>query len=479
MIFGRKKEQETLNKLLASKNAEFLAVYGRRRIGKTYLIHEFFQDQGLFLEVTGSNEAPKREQIYNFHLKLKAFSSDVVDNVPKTWSEAFHEVVKLVQNLDPQKKFIFFIDELPWFASPRSGFLSALDYFWNAYLSRFRNALLIICGSSAHWMIEKVINDRGGLHGRLSAQLRMEPFSLGETEQFLQDQGVQLQRKQLIELYMALGGVAKYLTAVSSGKSAVQIINELCFSPSGMLLGEFTKLYKSLFDSAEHHMAIVRTLAKKRRGLSQSELLQMAKIPYGGTATTVLQELEESGFIMSIQAFGKRQREKHFRLIDEYSLFYLTWIEEVSNQVLRKVDQDYWTRMSETAAWKTWAGYAFENVCLKHSWKIKIALGFAGVLTSESHWQHRGENGEEGAEIDLVIDRADDCINLCEIKFCAEEFEMTEAYAEELERKIRVFRKVTGTRKTIFMTMITPFGVKKNMYYLGVVHHQLTMDALF
>jgi len=362
MIFGREKEQETLDKLLASDNAEFLAVYGRRRIGKTYLVHEFFQDKGVYLEVTGSNKASKKVQLRNFHKQLKSLSKAVARKIPQSWPDAFDEVLKIVQKLKSRKKFIFFIDELPWFASHKSGFLSALDYFWNAHFSRIPNALLIICGSSAHWMIKKVINDKGGLHGRLSAQLRMEPFTLGETERFLQAKKVKLARKQLIELYMAVGGVAKYLTAISPGKSSDQIINELCFSSKGMLFAEFTKLYESLFDSSEHHMAIVRALAKKRTGLSQSELLQTAKIPYGGTATTVLQELEESGFIMSISAFGKQLREKHFRLIDEYSLFYLTWIEEVSEQVLRNFDQDYWTRMCKTPAWKTWAGYAFENV---------------------------------------------------------------------------------------------------------------------
>lgn len=480
MIIGREKEKGILNKLLRSKKAEFLAIYGRRRIGKTFLIHEFFKNQGIYLRVTGTRNVPKREQLKNFYRSLRAiFPDSEEEGQLKDWSDAFDILEKQLRKLDPSVKFILFIDELPWLATPKSGMLPALDYFWNHHLSHMPNVILIICGSAAHWMIKKVINDKGGLHGRLSAQIRLEAFNLLETEHFLHELGSHLKRKQLIELYMALGGVAKYLTQVLIGKSAAQIINELCFSPSGSLFSEFPKLYASLFDAPEKHISIVRALAKNRKGLLLNSLLKEANLTSGGGSTDALLELEEAGFIMTLPAFGKLSKERLYRLMDEYSFFYLYWIEEVKNSVLRNFDKEYWNKMSQTPGWHAWAGHTFENICLKHSGKIKEALGLAGITTGESHWQHIGTQKEKGAEIDLVIDRADNCINLCEIKFCKEEFIITKSYANDLERKKKVFQEVTKTRKTIFLTLITPFGVKENTHSIGIVDQQLTLDALF
>lgn len=474
MIIGREKERAILTKLLHSKKAEFLAIYGRRRIGKTFLIHEFFKDKGIYLLVTGTKKAPKSEQLKNFYRGLCAlFPNANQEERPKEWSDAFDMLLKEIQKLNPSTKFILFMDELPWLATAKSGLLPALDYFWNHHLSRMPNVILIVCGSAAHWMIKKVINDKGGLHGRLSAQIRLEAFTLTETEHFLIEQGTRFKRKQLIELYMAIGGIAKYLTQILPGKSPTQIINELCFSPNGSLFTEFSKLYASLFESPESHISIVRALAKKRKGLLLHDLLKEANLSQGGGSTDILLELEEAGFIMTLPAFGKQSKERLFRLMDEYSLFYLSWVEEVKSSILRDFDKEYWNKMSKTPAWLTWAGHTFENICLKHSGKIKEALGLGGITTWESHWKNKE------AEIDLVIDRADDCINLCEIKFCNDEFKITKSYAKVLERKKKIFQKVTGTRKTIFLTMITPFGVIENSHYVGLVDQQLTLDALF
>jgi uncharacterized protein len=475
MIVARQKEQVLLSKLLKSKKAEFLAVYGRRRIGKTYMIEQVLKGQGVFLEVTGTKDASKKEQLKNFFRDLKALFPGVKEQ-PKEWSDAFHILFQEVKKLNKCKKFILFLDELPWLATPKSGLLAAIDYFWNHSFSRLPFAFLVICGSAAHWIIKKVVNDKGGLHGRLSAQIRLEPFTLKETEEFLEAFGVHLKRREITQLYMALGGVAKYLSYVPGGQSPAQVISELCFSQSGPLFAEFPKLYSSLFDSSGKHIEIVRALAKKRKGMSQEELLEAVSMTHGGGATDILQELEEAGFIMSLPPFGKQARKKLFRLIDEYSLFYLSWIEEISSSILRNFDPHYWAKQSSSPRWHAWAGHAFETVCLKHASNIKEALKIGGITTFESHFRH---GGKEGAEIDLVIDRADNCINLCEIKFCKGEFEITAAYAKELERKKAVFQKITKTRKTLFLTLITPYGVKENRYVRELVDNHLTLDCLF
>lgn len=483
MIFGRDAEQVILERLFLSKRAEFLAMYGRRRIGKTFLIYEFFKDKGVYFEVTGIKKASKKEQLRNFYKNFSIKFPEDALGMPEEWSDAFDLIKNVVEKLDSATKFIFFLDELPWLASPKSGFLPALDYAWNHYLSRFPNILLIVCGSAAAWIIKKIIKDKGGLHGRLSAKIRLQPFSLSETEHFLINEGINLKRKQLIELYMTIGGVAKYIVNIQPGKSSAQIINELCFTQHGFLFSEFSELYQSLFDDSEKHIAIVRTLAKKRKGIFLDELLKGANISHGGQATEILEELEESGFILRMPAFGKETKERKIRLIDEYTFFYLSWIEKARSGILRgmSLNTDYWNRMCRTPTWYEWSGHAFENICLKHIGKIKEALGIAGVTTEESHWQHfpTKKDNERGAEIDLLIDRADDCINLCEIKFCNSEFQIDADYAQYLERKKNVFQNVTSTKKTIFITMITPFGVIKNEHYIGLVNQQLTMDNLF
>lgn len=481
MISGRKKEIVSLNKLYESNNAEFLAIYGRRRIGKTFLIKEIFKNKDFYFEITGQNKAKKSEQLRAFFLEFKSLFSDAeYKKPPKDWFEAFEWLKALLEKRNNNTKAVIFLDELPWLASSKSSFLEALDYFWNRHFSRL-NVLLIICGSAASWMIKKVINDKGGLHGRLSAIMPLKAFTIEETERFLLDKNIYLKRKQIIELYLSIGGVAKYLTQVSSGKSPSQVINSICFSNQGMLFAEFTKLYASLFSNPEKHIALVKVLAKKKTGLLESDLLKEAKISQGGSSTEILNELEESGFIMRIPALGKKTKEHLFRLLDEYSLFYLTWIEPIKGNLFQEFDSNYWNKMHKKPLWYNWAGFAFENVCLKHTNKIKEALGISGVITHEGHFFYKPKTvaNDKGTQIDLVIDRADDCINICEIKFCDDVFEISESYAEILEQKKQVFQKVTQTRKTIFLTLITPFGIKENKHSAGLVDSSLDLECLF
>ncbi len=483
-LIGREGEKKTLKALHGSSKAEFLAVYGRRRVGKTFLITEYFRDKGIFFEITGSPNASTSEQLANFHREYSAlFESEGISAPPANWSEAFHRLATVCKKLAAAQRIVLFFDELPWLASPRSGFLSALDYFWNRHASRMPNILLIVCGSAASWMIKKVVDSRGGLHGRLSAHMRLLPFTLTETERYLHSQAAKLNRKQICELYMTMGGVPKYLSYISRGTSAAQVIDHLCFSPQGPLVTEFHRLYFSLFDSSEKHIACIQALARAtQRGLSRREILDtVPAVSNGGTASAVLRELEEAGFISASLALGKRAQSRRYRLTDEYSLFYLRWIDPVKSQVLQRSDRAYWAKKRGTPAWYAWAGKAFESLCLKHINEIKEALSIGGVLTQHGHWEYRLKRGtgERGAEIDLVIDRADDCIHLCEIKFSDGEFAITKQYADQLERKKEVFREQTKSRKALFTTLITPYGIRDNIHARAVVDHSLTLEDLF
>jgi AAA+ ATPase superfamily predicted ATPase len=481
-IIGRGKELEILQGIYESTEPQFLAVYGRRRIGKTYLISEFFKMKGVYFEITGMKEGSTSEQLFQFAYEFsRQFNEGKRIAPPKNWAMALNLLHEAIERIEKGTKIILFFDEVPWLASPRSKFLNALEHFWNRYISRNKNVILIICGSSASWIIRNIINNKGGLHGRVTGKIRLLPFTLQETEEYLQSRHIQLDRKQIIDIYMAMGGVPKYLSYIPRGKSAAQIINDVCFSLNGGLYSEFDNLYKSLFENYEHHIAIVKVLSKAIDGLTKDELLDKVKLASGGSSSRIIEDLVDAGFLVYVPSFNKKKSGGIYRLIDEYSLFYLTWIVESSNIGLEGVDSEFWIKKQGSTRWNAWSGCAFESLCLKHIQKIKKALGILGISTIESGWRYlpQKETNEHGAQIDLVIDRSDKCINLCEMKYSDSEFIIDKLYAEKLQNKKRVFKAQTKTPKTLFTTMVTTYGVKKNEHYFSVVDNQLTMNDLF
>ncbi len=478
-IVGREEEKRLLEKLFCSERAEFLAVYGRRRVGKTYLVRNYFRNKGVFFEITGSFNRSPKDQLANFYTEFKAlFDSAKESTTPKNWRDAFARLVKAVEMIEGKQKVILFFDELPWLSSGKSDFLSAVDYAWNRHFSSMPNVLLIVSGSAASWMIHHVVNNTGGLYGRLSAHLRLLPFTLYETRKYLQMREILLTDKQICEVYMVTGGVPKYLSYLERGLSAAQNIHMLCFTPQAPLLTEFHKLYHSLFQKAEMHLQIIRVLAKKRRGMSRSELLEKAKLTNSGRTSIVLQELEESGFITKLSRVGKKSKNSNYYLSDEYTLFYLRWIEDVKSELLRGIEPDYWIKKQSGQSFKSWAGFAFETLCLKHLSQIKSALQIGGVNTQATYWSFEMD-GKKEIEIDLVIDRADQCVNLCEIKFCQDEYAITKAYVDEVTRKKTLFAEKAQTKKALFMTLISPFGGVKNANFQNIIDQEIKLDALF
>lgn len=476
-IIGREKEVEILDSVLNSPSAEFISIYGRRRVGKTYLINQYFQNKGIYFELTGRKDTPKSLQLSNFsQVYADTFNQGIKISIPKTWDEAFYQLKEKIDRVDSSQKVILFLDELPWLASPKSGFLDALDLFWNRYISRNQQCILIVCGSAAEWMIKKIIANKAGLHNRLTRPpIQLMPFTLHETENYLNARHISVERKQIIDIYMALGGVAYYLNLVPRGKSSAEIMNVLFFAKNASLRLEFHYLFASLFQHSERHIMIIRVLASIRQGLTQSELVE--KIPdlsSGGGMLSLLEELEHCGFILKLLEYGKKKKEARYRLIDAFSLFYLKWVEGIG-----ETGDLYWLRKMGSAAYYAWAGYAFENICFQHYPQIIKALELSVVAEAKSGWMTKGDEQNQGAQIDLIIDRADKCINLCEIKFYDDEFVIDKDYAVVLRRKKTLFREKTKTRKTLFTTMITPYGVVKNASYLDCVDQQLMMDALF
>jgi len=470
-MVGRKEELAVLHALDQAGKSAFLAVYGRRRIGKTFLIRHVFEGKFTF-QVTGIANVGLQPQLANFYAGLVRHFPWLEDKpMPADWFQAFQYLITaLERSADVQK--VLFLDELPWLDVPKAGFIPALEHFWNSWASARRDVLLIVCGSAASWMINNLINNRGGLHNRVTHRIQLEPFTLGECEAFLQQKSANYNRYQIVQLYMALGGIPFYLDLVDPGKSVAQNINDLCFSPRGMLRNEFDNLYASLFKNAGKHIAIIEALAKNAKGLERGELLKRAKFSDGGSATKTLRELEESSFIKKYPAFGKKDRYILYQLTDFYSLFYLKFIRDSS-----ELDKNFWLNALDNPEVRAWSGYAFEQVCLAHLDRIKQALGISGVQTRSSAWI--GESGGQKAQVDLVIDRRDQVINLCEMKFSMNVFEIDKRYAEDLRTKIGVFKSATQTKKAIFLTLITTFGVTPGGHAGGLVQNALTIEVLF
>ncbi len=469
MIIGRTNEIKILNEKLASDTSEFVAVYGRRRVGKTYLVRNVFDNKFTF-KLTGLANATLHEQLANYNMAMQEQYPQYRNRTADSWMEAFQHIRQVIGRLKPKKKIIF-IDELPWFDTPNSKFIQALEHFWNSWASARKDILLIVSGSAAAWMINKLINNRGGLHNRVTQKLKIEPFNLMECKQLLTHKKINLDFYHLVQLYMVLGGIPFYWDALKKGLSVPQNINKLCFEPQGLLKAEFDNLFKSLFTKAERHESIIATLAKKGKGLTREEISKGTKIPTGGTLTQLLDELEESGFIRKYMSFGKSTKISLFQLSDFFSLFHIKWMKGQ-----KKYSQHHWEKMIDNPGQKAWSGYAFEQVCLAHTEQIKKALGISGVLTAEFAW--KSTHSKDGAQIDLVIDRRDGVINLCEMKFSTGSFTIDKKYDTELRNKAAAFREETRTKKALFITTITTYGLKANTYSLNVPS-DLKMDVLF
>jgi uncharacterized protein len=471
MMIGRHEEIALLNTLAQADRSAFVAVYGRRRVGKTYLVRTVF-DQKITFHLTGLAGTKTAKQLANFHASLVRYFPQYEEKaMAKDWFQAFLQLEYALETSTVAKKIVF-LDELPWLDSRNSGFISALEHFWNSWASARRDVLLIVCGSAASWMITNLLNNHGGLHNRVTHQMPLNAFTLSECEAFFKQRSATYDRYQLLQLYMVLGGIPFYLDMVDTAQSAAQNINRLCFTPKGGLRKEFDNLYLSLFRNADKHIAVIDALSKKAQGLEREELLQAANLTNNGNSTKILKELEESDFIRRYNTYGKNNRNALYQLTDFYSLFYLKFIKNNS-----ALDPDFWLNSLDNPEVRAWSGYAFEQICLAHLPAIKKALGISGIQTVSSAWL--GSFNDQKAQIDLVIDRRDHVISICEMKFSINPFIIDKKYADELRTKIAIFKQSTRTPKAVFLTFVTTFGLVRNEHAMSLVQSDFSMDILF
>lgn len=466
-LVGRRYEINILQESLHNSSSELIAIYGRRRVGKTFLVREFFKKHLVF-EISGLYNGNMNDQIKNFSNEIHKKDRSLKSHIPEDWLASFALLETYLNKLKKPGKKVIFIDEFPWVATARSKFLMAFESFWNRYCTKRKDLIVVICGSAASYMIQKIIRNKGGLHNRITRQIRLLPFNLGETQQFLKSRGIDYTSYDIAQIYMAMGGVPHYLEKLRKGASVAQNIDQLCFEKDGTLRNEFNQLYTSLFDDSEKHLTIIKTLASSNKGITRLELAARSNIPSGGDLSLKLEELIESGFVSEYPYFGNKKQLTLYRLSDEYSKFYLKFIQNNQNS-----GAGTWQKLYKSSAYTSWAGFSFETLCLKHILQIKKALRIDAIFSTNSSWFNNT------AQIDLLINRDDNIMNLCEIKFYNTDFTIDKKYYLSLKNKIAALQLATRTRKNIFITMITTYGLYENKYSRELVQNNISLEKLF
>ncbi len=471
MIIGRAHEIEILNKVILDDSSHFIAVYGRRRIGKTYLIREVYNYSFAFSHA-GLSSGNMREQLFAFTSSLKDTGLKV-NKLPKNWLEAF-EYLKDVIRKSTEKKKIIFIDELSWMDTPKSDLMMALENFWNSFASSRKDVVLIVCASATSWMLSKIIHNKGGLYNRLTEQIHLEPFELSECLEYVDKNNLNLNKEQILQFYMIFGGVPYYWGFIKRGYSLYQNIDDMLFSNDAPLKDEYRYLYASIFRKPQAYLAIIEALANKKIGLTRDEIIRETGIGNTGDLSKKLEELEACGFIKKYNILGNKKKNAIYQLIDAYSLFYHQFLKEYPS------DEHFWSNQINNPKINTWMGLAFERVCFAHIKQIKKKLGIANVLTEVFSWKTNADldNGIVGSQIDMLIVRKDQTINLCEIKYSNSEYIISKDVDSKIKNKINDFLLSTKTRYSILPTLITTYGLVNNTYSTNI-SFTVTMEDLF
>lgn len=477
-MIGREEEIREMNERYDSGRPEFIAVYGRRRVGKTYLIDEALKDRitfrhaGLSPVDEQNHKNGLKEQLRHFYLSLQ-LQGMRKSKCPSSWLEAFFMLEMHLQSIDNGSRQVVFLDELPWMDTPRSGFITALEAFWNGWAYHRDNMMLVVCGSATSWMTDKLINNYGGLYGRLTSRMKLSPFTLSECERFFQSKGITLSRYDIAQGYMVVGGIPYYLDYMRKGLSLAQNIDRMFFAKGAKLRDEYDRLFASVFSNPEQMKSIVQLLGTRHSGFTRQEILAKTGLDDGGAVTKLLKALEVSDFIKSYVPFGKGKRDLHYKLTDPFCLFHLKFV-----QGQTEPDPDFWMHSVASQTVSVWRGIAFEELCFSHIGQIKKALDILGVSSRQSAFVVKGDGETEGMQIDLLIDRKDNVLNLCEMKFVGSEFEVDNDYEKKLRHRLQWMLDHMNRKQSLQMTLVTTFGLKYG-YHSGVFQQVVTLDHLF
>lgn len=470
-IVARTNEIDTLERKFNSGKPEFVIVYGRRRIGKTFLVNNVFADRFTFSYVGARNQKPQK-QLQRFAEQLKTYSGSPFTPILTNWEEAFQALRALIESKPKESRKVIFFDEMPWIDTPRSSFVEALEYFWNAWAAQRNDILFIACGSATSWMVNKLVRNKGGLHNRITEQIYLRPFRLGECEEYLHENECHWDRYTILQCYMALGGVPYYMNLLNPQQSLAQNIDRLFFAKNAPMREEFDELFNALYSHADKYVDVINALSGSKKGLLRAEIAEQTG-QSGGRLTKVLENLERCDFIETYSHYKASVRNSVYRICDPYTLFYFKFVDGNNTK-----DAHWWTNNMHSHSVESWQGFSFETVCMTHLEQIKQRLGIAGISTKTGTWRTTGNETEKGTQIDLVIERADRVINLCEMKFSEAPYVITKEYEQQLRERMAIFKEKTKTHKSLATTLVTTYGVLRGIHS-GVVQNEVVMDDLF
>lgn len=478
-MVGRKDEIAELNRAYMSNRAQLVAVYGRRRVGKTYLVDETFKGKITFrhaglspIEVEkGASISPLKAQLKHFYNSLLLHGMKKTE-CPENWLDAFLMLEMLLESKGADEKQVVFLDELPWMDTHKSGFITAFEGFWNTWGCHRSNLIVIICGSATSWITDNLINNHGGLYNRLTYELKLSPFTLKECEMYFSDAEIKMSRYDIAQAYMITGGIPYYLSYFKKGKSLAQNIDSLFFAKNARLKNEFERLFFSIFNRPEIMMSIVRFLSTRNSGYTRKEISENVKCSLGGDFSRMLYALMESDFIVKYVPFGYSKRQEHYKLVDSFCMFYIKFVENKN-----KLNESFWQNNQVAQSVVSWRGFAFEGVCFNHIAQIKQALGISGVSTSTSAWSKK-EDDTEGTQVDMIIERKDNIVNMCEIKFYGNEFAVGKDYYMKLLNRQELLAKELSPKVIVHNTLVTTYGLRYNEYS-SIFDNVVVLDDLF
>lgn len=475
-MVGREREIRELNRLYNRKRADLVAIYGRRRVGKTFLIDETFGSRITFRHagLSPADQQPEgmlKAQLEHFYRSLKEQGMEKPEK-PSSWMEAFYQLECFLKQKDNGERQLVFLDEMPWMDTPRSGFMQAFEGFWNNWACHRKNIMVIVCGSANSWILDNLINNHGGLYNRVTYEIKLSPFSLQECEQLFRENGVRFSRYDIAQSYMIFGGIPYYLEYIDAELSLAQNVDYLFFSRSAKLANEFVRLFDSIFDDSETARNIIRLLYTRNAGFTRSEIIENLQLPNGSRISRILNALTAGDFIIRYVPFGMSKRKVHYKLTDPFCLFWLHFLGEKT-----ELTEDYWQQRVTSQSVVVWRGYAFENLCFNHIPQIKRALGISGVITSASAWSKRSED-QEGTQIDLLLFRNDNVVNMCELKYYGNEFTVDLQYYKKILYRQELLLKDISAKYAVHSTLITTFGLKRNEY-AGAFLKVVLLDDLF
>ena len=470
-IIGRKAEIKRLTAAVDSPRSEFIALYGRRRVGKTFLINQVFRNQFIF-KMTGVIEGTLKDQFTAFADAMSDYGYDIPE-MPKDWMSAFIMLKNaLKQKVNSGERCIIFIDELPAMDAEGANVASAVGYFWNNWASQFDNIVFIICGSATSWMITNVIDSKGGLHDRITVEMPIHPFTLKEVESYLESQRFIWNRQIILQAYMIFGGIPYYLSLLDREESLVQNVDRMFFSQDMQMRREFRRLFNTLYKNPDRYIDVIKALSKSREGLTRGELAKELKCANNGHLGKQLEDLVFCDLIRKNVVREKEIKSKDsiYQICDFFSLFYMAFIDKA------EVEMQYWAHHINTPEINSWMGLTFERICMAHIQQIKHALHIDTISTISYSW--RSKTSTPAAQIDIIIERADKIVNICEVKYSQDEYNLNKEEYDKICKRKNVFIQETGLRHAPWITMITTEGVAQGKYS-EMIQSQVRLDELF